>query len=211
MIRRCPLALGALLTMGWLAAASLAQAQEPYRVRGTLKSVTGEQLLLSTREGVVMGFELSPEVGIFVVSPASIEEIEPGDFIGLTTVSAGGRRVALEAHLFEEDLRGLGEGHYAWDLVEEPNMMTNATIAEVKETGGDRQIEVTYGTDEGQAAGVQSIYLPTGVPIVKMARTEDRGLLQPGRGVMLIVMPVRDLTPQVIAAVVGDGAIDPPM
>ena len=58
---------------------------------------------------------------------------------------------------------------------------------------------------------MQSIYLPTGVPIVKMARSEDRGLLQPGRGVMLIVMPVRDLTPQVIAAVVGNGAIDPPM
>lgn len=209
MIRRFSLVVAALLALG--GTPSGAQAQEPYRVRGILEQVGGDELLISTREGVVMGFELSPEVGIFVVSPARIEEIEPGDFIGLTTVSAGGRLVALEAHLFEEDLRGLGEGHYAWDLVEEPNMMTNATIAEVKETGGDRQIEVTYGTGEGQAAGVQSIYLPTGVPIVKMARSEDRGLLQPGRGVMLIVMPVRDLTPQVIAAVVGNGAIDPPM
>ena len=140
-----------------------------------------------------------------------IEEIEPGDFVGLTSVSAGGRRVALEAHLFSEDLRGLGEGHYAWDLVEEPNMMTNATIAEVKDAGGDRQLEVTYRTGEGKPAGSQSIYLPTGVPIVKMARSDDRTLLQPGRGVMLIVQPERDATPQVVAAVVGDGTIDPPM
>jgi hypothetical protein len=208
MVGRRALALTAVLL---LATAGGAPAQEPYRVRGTLEQVGGDQLLLSTREGVVMGFDLSPEVGIFVVTPASIEEIKPGDFIGLTSVSAGGRQVALEAHLFTEDLRGLGEGHYAWDLVDEPNMMTNATIAEVKDTGGDRQLEVTYRTGEGKPAGSQSIYLPTGVPIVKMARSDDRTLLQPGRGVMLIVRPERETTPQVIAVVVGDGTIDPPM
>jgi hypothetical protein len=206
--RRLALALIALL-LAW--AAGAAQAQEPYRVRGTLEQVAGGQLLLSTRDGVVMGFELSPEAGIFVVTPAAIEEIKQGDFIGLTSVSAGGRQVALEAHLFTEDLRGLGEGHYAWDLVDEPNMMTNATIARVTDAGGDRQIEVSWGRGDGQPAGRQSIYLPTGVPIVKMARSDDPALLQPGRGVMLIVRPEPDTTPLVIAAVVGDGTIDPPM
>jgi hypothetical protein len=207
MSRRLALALTALL-LAWTAGA---QAQEPYRVRGTLEQVAGGQLLLSTREGVVMGFELSPEAGIFVVTPAAIEEIKQGDFIGLTSVSSGGRQVALEAHLFTEDLRGLGEGHYAWDLIDEPNMMTNATIARVIDTGGDRQIEVTWRSGDGEPAGSQSIFLPTGVPIVRMARSDDRTLLQPGRGVMLIVRPEPDTTPLVIAAVVGDGTIDPPM
>ena len=91
-------------------------------------------------------------------------------------------------------------------------MMTNATIAEIEDTGEDREIEVTYRTGEGKPAGSQSIYLPTGVPIVKMARSDDRTLLpaRPRRDADRAAQ--RDGDPgQVIAAVVGDGTIDPPM
>lgn len=188
-----------------------ALAQEPYRVRGTLKAVAGDQLLVSSREGEVMGFQLDPELGIFAVTPARIDDIKQGDFVGLTSIEAGGRRVALEAHLFAEDLRGLGEGHYPWDLVQEPNMMTNATIAEVEEVGADRQIEVSYREGEAKVEGAQTIYLAPEVPIVRLARSDDRALLQAGKEVVLIVRPERDLTPVVIAVVVGDGGAQPPM
>jgi hypothetical protein len=193
------------------ASAPAALAQEPYRVRGTLKSVAGDQLLVSSREGEVMGFELGPELGVFAVTPARIDDVKQGDFVGLTSIEAGGRRVALEAHLFAEDLRGLGEGHYAWDLVQEPNMMTNATVAEVKEVGADRQLEVSYREGEAKIEGAQTIYLPPGVPIVRLARSDDRALLQAGKEVVLIVQPEHDLTPVVIAVVVGDEGAKPPM
>jgi hypothetical protein len=187
-----------------------ARAQEPYRVRGTLESVTADQLVLTSREGEVMGFPLSPELAVFRVTPATIDDVKQGEFVGLTTVTSGDRQVALEAHLFADDLRGLGEGHYPWDLVDQPNMMTNATIGQIKDVGADRQLQVSYQAGEPKVAGTQTIYLPPSVPIVRMAKA-DRSLLAPGKNVVLLVRPDRDQTPVVIAAVVGEQGAKPPM
>ncbi len=123
---------------------------------------------------------------------------------------AGDREVALEAHLFADDRRGLGEGHYPWDLVRAPDMMTNATLAEVKGVGADRELEVSYREGEPKVLRAQTIYLPPDVPIVRMAKA-DRFLLAPGKDVVLLVRPERDLTPLVIAAVAGDRGARPPM
>ena len=69
-------------------------------MRGTHKAGAGDQLLVSSREGEVMGFEVGPELGVFAVTPARIDDIKQGEFVGLTSIQSGGRRVALEAHLF---------------------------------------------------------------------------------------------------------------
>jgi hypothetical protein len=205
-------ALGAILLIATLVAMSLesARAQEPYRVRGTLKSIAADQVVIRSREGEVMGFPLSPKLGVFAVTPASIEDVKQGEFVGLTTVTSGERQVALEAHLFADDLRGLGEGHYPWDLVDKPNMMTNATVAEIKSVGADRQLQVNYQAGEPKVEGSQTIYLPPSAPIVHMAKAE-RSVLAPGKDVVLLVRPDRDQTPVVIAAVVGERGAKPPM
>jgi hypothetical protein len=212
MLTTSRLPVGTLLLSAILLAASVpsAQAQEPYRVRGTLKSVTADQLVITSREGEVMGFPLSPDLGVFVVTPATIDDVKQGQFVGLTTVTSGDRQVALEAHLFADDLRGLGEGHYPWDLVQKPNMMTNATVAEIKDVGADRELKVSYKEGKSKTEGTQTIYLPPSVPIVHMAKA-DRSLLAPGKDAVLLVRPDRDQTPVVIAAVVGDQGARPPM
>jgi hypothetical protein len=202
----------AILLIAAVAVATLpgARAQELYRVRGTLKSVTADQLVLASREGEVMGFPLSPDLGVYVATPATIEDVKQGQFVGLTTVTSGARQVALEAHLFADDLRGLGEGHYPWDLVDKPNMMTNATVAQIKDVGADRELKISYREGEPKVEGTQTIYLPPSAPIVHMAKA-DRALLAPGKDVVLLVRPDRDRTPVVIAAVVGDRGAKPPM
>ena len=192
------------------AGASDARAQDLYRVRGTLKSVAADHLVITSREGEVMGFQLDPKLGVFAVTPATIDDVKQGQFVGLTTVMTGDRQVALEAHLFADDLRGLGEGHYAWDLVKGPNMMTNATVAQIKDVGADRELKVSYQEGEPKVAGTQTIYLPPDVPIVHMAKA-DRALLAPGKDAVLLVKPVRDQTPVVVAVVVGDQGAKPPM
>ena len=201
-----PLLIATLVAAG----ASDARAQDLYRVRGTLKSVTSDQLVITSREGEVMGFQLSPDLGVFAVTPATIDDVKQGQFVGLTTVMTGDRQVALEAHLFADDLRGLGEGHYAWDLVKEPNMMTNASVAEIKDVGADRELKVSYQEGKPKVAGEQTIYLPPDVPIVHMAKA-DRSLLAPGKAAVMLVKPDRDQTPVVVAVVVGDQGAKPPM
>jgi hypothetical protein len=206
------LPIGALLLSAVLLAASVpsAQAQEPYRVRGTLKSVAADHVVITSREGEVMGFPLSPDLHVFVVTPATIDDVKQGQFVGLATVTSGDKQVALEAHLFADDLRGLGEGHYPWDLVDKPNMMTNATVAEIKQVGAGRELKVSYKQGKSKTEATQTIDLPPSVPIVHMAKA-DRSLLAPGKEALLVVRPDRDQTPVVTAAVVGERGAKPPM
>jgi hypothetical protein len=186
-------------------------AQAPERVRGTLETLEGDQLSVRTREGAMVEVRLKPDAGIFVVTPSTLEDIEAGDFVGITSIEESGRRRALEVHLFAEDLRGVGEGHYPWDLVDEPNMMTNATIAEIKEVGEDRELDVTYaeGKGEQKTEGTQTIFVPPDSPIVLIEKRGTRDMLEPGKAVFLMVEP-SEVGPQAVATVVGDG-IDPPM
>jgi hypothetical protein len=186
-------------------------AQAPERLRGTLETVAGDQLGVRTREGAMVEVRLKPDAGIFVVTPTALEDIEAGDFVGITSIEEGGRRRALEVHLFAEDLRGVGEGHYPWDLVDEPNMMTNATIAEIKEVGEDRELEVTYAEGQGErkTEGAQTIFVPPDAPIVLIEERGTREMLAPGKAVFLMVEPSQ-AGPQAVATVVGEG-IDPPM
>ena len=180
-------------------------------MRGILKTVEGDQLGVRTREGGMVEARLKEDAGIFVVTPKTLEDIKAGDFVGITSIEVGGRRVALELHLFAENLRGVGEGHYSWDLVEEPNMMTNATIAEIEDVGEDRDLEVTYAEGEGEqkTKGAQTIFVPPDVPIVLIEQSGTRNMLAPGKAVFLMVEPSDD-GPQAVATVIGEG-IDPPM
>jgi hypothetical protein len=187
-------------------------AQEaPQRVRGTLEAVEGDRLSLQTRAGGMLDVTLKEGSDIFVVTRRSLDDIEAGDFVGITSIDVSGRQVALEVHLFAEDLRGLGEGRYPWDLVREPNMMTNATVAEIEQVGEDRELEVTYAEGEGEqrSQGAQTILVPPDIPIVQIERSGTRDMLTPGRAVFLMVEPSGD-GPQAVATVVGEG-IDPPM
>jgi hypothetical protein len=205
---------GQLILVGFLGLAGLlpvAAQEPPQRLRGTLETVAGDQLGVRTHEGATVEVRLKPDADIFVVTPSSLENIEAGDFIGITSIEESGRRRALEVHLFAEDLRGVGEGHYPWDLVAEPNMMTNATIAEITEVGEDRELEVTYTEGEGEqkTEGAQTIFVPLDAPIVLIEERGTRAMLAPGKAVFLMVEP-SEAGPQAVATVVGEGT-DPPM
>ena len=193
------------------AGSAFSAGEPPEHVRGTIERVAGDEITVRTDDGRTLEVALPPGDWLFQVTPASLDDLKQGDFVGLTSIESGGRRVALEAHLFSEDLRGTGEGHYAWDLVKEPNTMTNATIAEVKEMGGDRQVRVEYAPDPGTGAagGAQTILVPEDAPVVRLAKAGDRSLIEPGRRVFLMVVPGAGVREAVAVAVGAEGAAPP--
>lgn len=192
-----------------------AMAQDmPDRVRGTLAAFEGgDTLVIETRDGETASYRLKEDAALFRVTPASLDDIDSGDFVGITSIRRGDRQIGLEAHLFSEELRGTGEGHYAWDLVKEPNMMTNATVAEVEDVAEGRTLEVDYGANQetGSPAGSQTIVLPEDAPVVRLEKVADRSLLEPGREIFVMVEPADDGQPRAVAAVVGDQGAAPPM
>jgi hypothetical protein len=185
----------------------------PGKIRGTLSAVDGETLTVQNDDGETHSYPLKEGAGIFIVTPASLDEIKTGDFVGVTSIERDGQRIALETHVFSEELRGTGEGHYAWDLVQEPNMMTNATIAKVKETEGGRTLEVEYQANEqtGREAGSQTLIIPADAPIVRLEKAADRSPLSAGKDVFMMVEPAKDGPPLAIAVVVGEKGASPPM
>ena len=91
---------------------SPAQAQDPYRVRGKLTAVTLPNFTVQAIDGQVLELTLSEESSTYVVTPGMLEDIDEGQFIGITSIDgADDCRVALEIHIFTEELRGVGEGH----------------------------------------------------------------------------------------------------
>src|SRR5215469_6122841 len=126
-------------------------AQAPH-IRGTLTSVT---LGVETAKGGTETIKLAPKAGFFLVANSDMSAIQAGRFVGITSVEKDGKRVAVEVHVFPETLRGVGEGHYPWDLEGAPNMMTNANIAKVEEVGADRVLKLNY-----KGGGEQTISVP---------------------------------------------------
>lgn len=204
----------ALLTMSSAIGPSSAAEGEPYRLRGTLTGVDDRLLTVMNDDEETFEVALTEETDAFAVTPAKWSDLRPGQFIGITSVESGSQRVALEVHIFAEDLQGTGEGHYPWDLVEQPNMMTNATIAEVEEvSAAERQLRLTYKEGEGEdaAQGEQVITVPDFVEVVHLAKSEDPGLFVPGRGVFALVRDSEQGPPAAVAVAIGVGGAIPPM
>src|SRR5919106_5441453 len=203
---------GAVLALGATLPAE-ADEQRPYRVRGTLESVESNKLTVNTREGEALDLTLNDDSRVMVVRPASLDDIKQGDYVGLTSVDSDGKRVAISAHIFADELRGTAEGHVPWDLVKEPNTMTNATVAEVEDVGDQRELKVSYKQGEGEqkTEGSQTIYVPDDLAVVQMEKAGDRSVLKSGQRAFLVVRDDPDGSRTALAVVVGEEGATPPM
>jgi hypothetical protein len=196
-------AVAAVLFLMALAVPALAQAPH---IRGTLTSVT---LGIETAKGGTETIKLAPKAGFFLVTKSDIGAIQAGKFVGITSVEKDGKRVAVEVHVFAEALRGVGEGHYPWDLEGAPNMMTNGNIAKVDEVGSDRVLKVTY-QGKGGGGGEQTIAVPADAAVVFIDRAAPNQL-QAGRQVFIVTRKLEDGSLVAAAVVIGAEGVKPPM
>lgn len=179
--------------------ASAVLAQQPQHIRGTIVGVKDSVLSIKTAAGTAKELKLGEKTGVFLVSKTDLGALTKDKFVGITSVEKGGVRVAREVHVFDEKLRGLGEGHYPWDLDSTPNMMTNANIAKIDSVASDRVLKLNY------KGGEQSISVPESVPIVAFtATTPDQ--LKSGRKTFIIAKDGA-----AVAVVVGADGLTPPM
>jgi hypothetical protein len=182
-----------------LAAPGSARAQH---VRGTLTSVT---LGVETAKGGTETIKLAPKAGFFLLTKSDLSAIQAGKFVGITSVEKDGKRVAVEVHVFAEALRGVGEGHYPWDLEGAPNMMTNGNIGKVEEVGADRVLKVDY-----KGGGEQTIAVPADATVVFIDKATPDQLVS-GRKVFIVTKKADDGSIVAAAVVIGAEGVKPPM
>ncbi len=176
-----------------VSAAVLAQApaNAPVRIRGTIGMIDGQDLTVKTNNGQTMNVKLADNCVVMGIARASVAEIDSGKFIGTTTLGdRDGALIALEVHIFPENMRGTGEGHRDWDL-RPGSKMTNADVVEVTSMGKDRVLTVRYKGGEKKVLITENTvivsFTPTersalksGVPVFVVAqRQPDGGLTAP--------------------------------
>ena len=167
-----------MITVASTLAIAQAPANPPVRIRGTIDKIDGQLLTVKGNDGQIKTVKLTDNFIVMGINKASVEDIGSGKFIGTTTVGErNGALVALEVHIFPDNMRGTGEGHYDWDL-RPTSKMTNANVATVTSVGKDHILEVQY------KGGEKKVLVPENAVIVSFTPV-DRSVLKPGAHVFV--------------------------
>ncbi|TMH66489.1 MAG: hypothetical protein E6H48_11125 [Betaproteobacteria bacterium] len=164
--------------------ASAAWAQETVRVRGTIEDVEGQTLVVKSRDGSDVKVALSDNAAVVGITNASISDIKPGSFVGVTGMpQADGSQKAVEVHIFPEAMRGTGEGHRPWDLRPQ-STMTNANVEQTVAGVEGRTLTLKYKDGE------KKIIVPPDAPIVSYVPAA-KSELKPGVKIFIAAATAR--------------------
>jgi len=212
-----------------LSAAAYA-APELVRVRGTIESATDTAVTVKTSDGKTQAIQLASGTAFVNVVKSSLDKVDEGKFIG-TATKGENPPTALEVVIFPEEMKGTGEGHYAWDEIADTtagsgtmakssmtngtvktpaaggmktkSSMTNGTVKTGSSASGGKTIEVTY--DGGQS---KTVLVPPSAPIVAFEKA-DKSILMKGAPLFAVTAKDGDALSGKLVAVGKDGVVPP--
>ena len=194
-------ALAALMILG---APPACAAGDSVRVRGTLVSLDGSKLIVHGKDDKDVTVTLKDGFAAIAVVKSSMADIKQGTFIGTaTTTQPDSTLKSIEVVVFPDSMRGVGEGHYPWDLGSH-SMMTNATVAKAVKSVEGQTVTVTYKGGEKQIA------IPADVPVVALVPSA-KGDLAPGESVFVPTEKQADGSLVGGAVLFGKDGVVPPM
>ena len=161
-------------------AVSSASAQQTQRLSGTIEKVTGNSVLVKSKEGAEQTVTLADKALIVGVTKASLADIKEGSYIGSGAVpQADGTQKAVEVHIFAESQRGTGDGHRdGWPGA--PNgTMTNGEAGSPVTGVDGLTLMVKYKGGEKKILGTPS------TPIVQY-QVSDASALKPGAAISIV-------------------------
>jgi hypothetical protein len=199
------LAIAVLLAACALTAATAFAEDMPARVRGTLQKVDGSNLIIETRGGKESTVPLKAGAPVIAVTKGAMSDIKSDSFVGITAMpQPDGTQKAVEVHVFEESLRGTGEGHYPWDLMPNSTMTNGAVAQQVQKVEGNT-LQVKYKDGE------KTIVVPSSAEVVNLL-AGDKSDLKAGARVFIPRWEKQaDGAWQATVVVVGRDGITPPM
>jgi hypothetical protein len=177
----------------------------PARVRGTLQKMDGNNLTIATKSGKEANLPLKDGAPVIAVTKGAMSDIKSNSFVGITAMpQPDGTQKAVEVHVFEESLRGVGEGHYPWDLKPD-STMTNGAVAQQVEKVEGNTLQVKYKDGE------KTIVVPKDAEVVNLV-AGSKADLKTGAHVFIPRWEKQgDGTWQAAVVVVGRDGITPPM
>jgi hypothetical protein len=201
---RLATAIAALLVPIALSGAPARADGEPTHVRGTVVSLEGSKLVVHAKDGMDVPITLADKFGAIAVVKSSIADIKQGTFIGTATAAQPDSTLrSLEVVVFPDSMKGMGEGHYAWDLPGS-SMMTNATVSNAVKGVDGQTVTVNY------KGGEKKIEIPSHVPIVALVPSTAADI-QTGEAVFVPAQRQADGSLHAAAVLFGKDGVTPPM
>lgn len=152
----------------------------PVTVRGSVVSVSGNQLVIKVDTGTV-NVTMTQPFGLYTRVASDLSNVKEGTFIGVTTVKqADGSERATEIHIFPEALRGTGEGSrmMAPNPGSSASRMTNGNVSTSRMTNGavsqsrmsNGNVSSTNGSNlvVQYAGGSQNVTVPANTPVTEL-------------------------------------------
>jgi hypothetical protein len=158
----------------------------PIRVRGTVEKLDGQNLTVKSRDGQSLTIALAANVIVSYLTKKTVADIKTGDFVASTGAKGtDGKLHAIEVRIFPENLRGVGEGQYPWDLKPD-SIMTNATVGTITKSPQGNVLKVSYKGAESEFT------IDPDTPVYGTATDGDTRLLKPGAAVFVIAQKQDD-------------------
>ncbi|WP_339779701.1 hypothetical protein [uncultured Thalassospira sp.] len=203
----------------------------PERLRGSISALNPQSLVIHTRENKDITVTLDDQTHYAAVVRSGLDNLKEGSYIGTATKTIGSKLIALEVSIFPPEMRGAGEGHYAWDKISDTTLaagaatasaMTNGNVATVASSGEtDVHSAMTNGNVSMAAAkggltvlnvtykgGEQTVLVPPTAPIVAL-QAGTKADLTTGARVFVVAIHDGETTTAKLIAVGKDGVIPP--
>ncbi|WP_261543331.1 hypothetical protein [Burkholderia multivorans] len=200
------LKLAATVVAATLAGSALAQSAtgKPERIRGDIVSFSGNSLKVHRRSGDTVLINVASSTNVNAVKAIQLSDIKPGSYVGAAAMPGeNGKLIAKEVLVFPEAARGMGEGHYAWDLAAN-STMTNANVDTVVQGTRGRDLKLSY------KGGSNTITVPADAPVVTLVPA-TRADLSTGKKIFVVAAPGRDGAYDGRQIVVEKDGVAPPM
>lgn len=185
-------------------------------VRGTIAGHTATSIDVKTANGVVH-VATSTDTAILQVVPSTRAAIKPNTFVGIASAGDAPGAAAREVVVFPDSARGMGEGHYAWDLPGGGHsMMTNGTVAAPKSMMTNGTVKTSSGANGPMVVnvaykgGTSRITIPANAPIVTFVPGTDATVVA-GAHVVIFASGTAPAALNSQAVLVGKDGLVPPM
>jgi len=176
----------------------------PVRVRGTVETLDGQNLVVKSRDGQTLTVALAPNYTVSALAKKTIADVKDNDYIASTGIKGtDGKLHCIELRIFPEALRGTAEGQFPWDGRADA-MMTNATVTGLATATGGQTVKVKFKGSESEfvvGAECQVFAYVNG----------DPALLKPGAAVFMVAQKKPDGSLTAARVTAEKDGVKPPM
>jgi hypothetical protein len=130
---------------------SIAMAQAPLTLRGTIESASSQKLAVKARDGTMTDVELADDVHVFRLHQASLADLKRGSLVGTTAIGQmSGPEKAVEIYIFPDEpgrelnvpAKVVGRENEVLSYTEGSVLDNENQVLTIKHTDGEKKIAI---------------------------------------------------------------------